>query len=368
MDKYLVTRIEQTIGIDIGDSSELILGYGEWCVVILSEVLNKYLMEQNFSFNKPNLKKFKKEENLNLKNGVVDDFNSSLNKTSKGLKFNKTNILLKLDRLDNKKLDSDYDYFIERVSLDKRAKYNNKINNFEKNDNNYSNDLIKSFKINIKEINYNYELNDNLENMFERVYLSNKNNNLNTDNLNLIDKYNNNIKNNIDYLSPQLNYSIHNDVFVVDNLINRENHLFGNPSDKSKKLIDGSFSSLRESLINAKSRKTEYNHILIEKKQSIINKEKKLETINGRLNKMSNKLSSVDEKSPYNIKNKLINSINLLRKDIISIDLKNAILDTVSIKSHICQVTNHADLKKFINSKGILFESDLNGNLFDEHL
>jgi hypothetical protein len=381
MDKYLVKRIEQILGIEIGDSSEIILGYGEWCIVILSEVLNKYLMEQNFLFNKPNFKKFKKEEinlNLNTKSlGVVEDLNSSFNKTAKGLKFNKTTILLKLDRLDNKKLDSDYEYFLERISFDniKNKLRNNYTNKETENLKNSKDKLtIGKLSLRVKDTSFNYSLNEKIEKLFDNIYYSeNKDyiSNKKTEPINYnsgIETYNSNIKKNIDVLAFTLKNTIKDDLNNVEFLMNKENYLFGNSSKSNYSSTNESFISLREKLINCKAKKTESNHLLIEKKKSILNKEIKLEKINENLNSLTRKLNSIDENSPSNLKIKILDSINTMRKEIINLDLKLAVLDTVNIKSYICQLTNRADLKRFVNSKGLLLESELNGNLFDEQL
>lgn len=56
------------MGIEVIDITKLPLGYGDDCIIILTQLLDRYLIDQNFTFHKPNFESLNKAYHIQSKN------------------------------------------------------------------------------------------------------------------------------------------------------------------------------------------------------------------------------------------------------------------------------------------------------------
>ena len=375
----IIKIIEDILNLKL-DSSEKLIGHGDWCVVILSHIIDFYLEKIiNFTFKKVSFKGLQKEEVNKQQNQF--DFNTSIGKKEGKLKFNKTKIMEKLDRLDFKKLENDYIYFFEKVNDCKKINVRNSFcTNITKNTKetsatrtslqsqyqSYNNSFFSSINgIKVAESkNFSSELDLETRNIFDKFYdnfhddepansikkikniistLKNEQNDLELKNQNLIPALN------------KISYNISKNLNEISSLENRN---FNSGNDKD-------YGCIQKEISKQQSKVKDLNCILIEKKQVVKNKEIKLIEINNSIETLnaSSKINEEKIQKPFKIIAQ--DQIIQLKKEITHIEIKNRIYD-IKIKSLLREgiITKK---QKFQNNKfSVSLGSSINYNEVNE--
>mmetsp|Transcript_15743 Transcript_15743/g.16336 ORF Transcript_15743/g.16336 Transcript_15743/m.16336 type:complete len:759 (+) Transcript_15743:15-2291(+) len=352
---FLSTQIQEVVGLDIGGNIDFAEGFGDWCVVILSQILDKYLIEQNFSFAQPNYSKYKKESNTEIANGGVPDFNSSLvnRPGGKGYKFNKDKIMEKLGRLDNKKLDNDYEFFSTRIF--NQAKPNTAFSHSHNNSQrDYKNEKYISPTIRVNEDINSKAIDRQTELVFDSIYDSASNTNKKRkystidikSSLLELQTRNNSITESNQKLKVMFDTLILDSEEKAQKVSNLESHLFRDPTI---------FSAYKDKILLFKSSQKELQLSLAEKKQSTSMKEKKRLKISNNLDSLLSKINELEENLNQPKHAKLAEGIAKLKKEIGVLDLKNAIFNM--------NTTNMLALKKKLEEENVFKSSEFKGGL-----
>lgn len=328
---YLTKELEAILLFSFSEHDNIIIGYGEWCLIIFSQLLDKYLIEKNYTFKKPKLEQLKKIE---LKD-AINNSNSPLTKNSllgssikekKGgkLKFDKSKIIQQLDKLDSNKLDNDHEYFSKLIQGQneiniKVVEVENIINPSSNSSNieifqNFIFDKIddmvdnkyKHLKLLKNECNkfnskYNFNSNSNSDNLFSKTtktFLSVKSNKTNI--------ASHSIKN------PILNY-VEIENILIQSIIDKEKRVFKNSdlSDINDKIANMNSTNKK---INDKTKT--FNQIKANVKcleHNLKDKIEKIELINNKINSVEPAVIENKE----NIKLK----VSKLTRDIINLSL-----------------------------------------------
>lgn len=385
---YLIKELEVILLFSFSEHENILTGYGEWCLIIFSQLLDKYLIDRNYTFKKPNLDQLKKLDLKESNLSAANQSNSPLIKSSamgasikekKGgkYKFDKTKIIQQLDKLDTNKLDSDFEYFTKLIVKNQKFNdENDKTNNKNVEDENKKKALLDQIN------NIDFEIFRNKEeskdskykyfnvlrtecNNFNSKFTNKKGNNINISNNTstifdigdfhkspnhkiklkvnsnssmLLNKTTSSLKNSfctfkqdgLNIFNPVLEYVEFQNVFI-QSIKEKEKRIF--KSDNLSNIND-----TVQNLNTLNKKITEKSKSLNQIKANVKCLEHSISDKNEKINVFSNKINSIDPAIVEN-KNDIKQKINKLSKDILNISLVSA-LKLVKLNSFYIYTSN----------------------------
>lgn len=311
--------------IEVIDLNKLTLGYGDNCIIILTQLLDRYLIDQNYTFVRPNFSNLKESNNLlysNLNNfnfeNIINKFivsnipkvNSNYSKPN-----NKKCVANEISKVSN----SNSEESTNNTNCSKFIKFSDKINknnHFSYNESNWFKELIA--------------VNDKLENAEKIIYNSNESY-LNYRKSNII--YSTTQNNELDNLKTNINnYILSQEETIKD--INKKENVF---------------------LFKDKSILSKFNRT---RPKIMLNKDD-IKSIEDRISDKVVKLEKIDKITKYKKDNgynkcNINNNKSTLEKNIMSLKIKENLLNIT---------LNNALLN---NKKHNTYYTDESNNYFDE--